>query len=261
MSSDANTTVLITGANRGIGRGLAEAYLSRSNHTVIAAVRNIETATLKDLKVAEGSKLLLVKIENTSDRDPAAAVQKIREAGVTALDVVVANAGLACPVSSLARLEDLTTEQLREMFEANTFSFIPLFHAIRPLLKARADAGGESQVEKGPRLLVISSTGGQIVDMEKHASLLLSSYGASKAALNYLVRRAHFENPWLTAWLMDPGFVQTDSGNALAELFGMDAAPQTVEQTAAGLLSKIDTATRSETSGGFYGIDGNPLHF
>jgi norsolorinic acid ketoreductase len=36
----APTTVLISGANRGLGRGLVERYLARDDHTVVAAVRD-----------------------------------------------------------------------------------------------------------------------------------------------------------------------------------------------------------------------------
>lgn len=34
------TTVLISGANRGLGKGLVERYLARDDHTVVAAVRD-----------------------------------------------------------------------------------------------------------------------------------------------------------------------------------------------------------------------------
>jgi len=36
----APTTVLISGANRGLGKGLVERYLARDDHTVVAAVRD-----------------------------------------------------------------------------------------------------------------------------------------------------------------------------------------------------------------------------
>lgn len=46
--------------------------------------------------------------------------------------------------------------------------------------------------------------------------LRVGAYGASKAALNNLVRRVHLESPWLACWMMNPGFVQTDTDNAHA---------------------------------------------
>ena len=62
------TVVLITGANRGIGKGLLEIYLLKPNHLVIAANRDLEYPTSKalaKLPTADGTSLLLVKIDAT----------------------------------------------------------------------------------------------------------------------------------------------------------------------------------------------------
>lgn len=234
---------------------MTEKYLARPNHTVIAAVRKLDT-TLKDVTPAEGSKLVLVKIENESASDPAAAVEQLKAAGITHLDVVIANAGI-CPVSAYKKFENTTMEEMRHLFDVNFFSFIPLFQAVHPLLKATADSKGEGQA----KLLVVSSNAAQIVDMEKAAFVMLGPYGSTKAALNYVVRRVHFENPWLTAWVMNPGFVQSENGNSTAEYFGMKEAPHTIDESASGLISKVDSATRSETSGNFYQFDGTPMTY
>ena len=97
--------------------------------------------------------------------------------------------------------------------------------------------------------------------MEPNIPARLGSYGVSKSALSYLVRRTHFENPWLTVWVMHPGFVQTDNGDAMAQLFGMPQAPDTLERSVAGLLGRVDGATRAGTSGKFFDIDGAELTF
>lgn len=238
----------------GIGRGLAQAFLSRPHHTVVAAVRNPESTTLKDFKAAEGTKLVLVKIENTSTTDPSAAVKQIEAACITTLDIVIANAGIA-PLDALRKVEDISLDQIRNLFEVNTLSYVTLFQAVRPLLKAAAE-GGEPA-----KLLAITSNAGQIVDMEPTIPAMVGSYGVSKAALNFLVRRTHFENPWLSAWVMNPGFVQTDNGNATAQVFGMGNAPHTLDQSVAGLLEVIDGATRDKTSGKFFNFDGSEMSY
>ena len=54
-----STVVLITGANRGLGKGLLERYLGQPNHTVIAANRNPDHPSSKelgDVPKAEGSR-------------------------------------------------------------------------------------------------------------------------------------------------------------------------------------------------------------
>lgn len=115
----------------------------------------------------------------------------------TALDVVIAVAGIN-PSSAFADVKDMDINALRDIFDVNTFAFVRLFNAVYPLLKASASP---------PKLLAISSNASQIVEMEPTIPVKVGVYGASKAALNYLVRRAHFENPWLTVWVMNPGFV------------------------------------------------------
>lgn len=221
---------------------------------MIAAVRKLET-TLTSFKPAQGSKLLVVKIENESSTDPAAAVKQIKEAGISSLDIVIANAGIT-PTAAYLKVEDVDLELLRHVFEVNTFSYIPLFRTMRPLLKAAADEeGGQA------KLLALSSGASSMTDMELMSQVPAAIYGSSKAALNFLVRRTHFDDPWLTAWVMNPGFVQTDNGNATAKVFGMPEAPHTLEQSVNGLLSKIDSATRADTSGKFYDLDGAEVKF
>ncbi|KAK8099641.1 uncharacterized protein PG998_012882 [Apiospora kogelbergensis] len=251
-------TVFITGANRGIGRALAEAYLSRPNHNVIASVRNPEGTTLKAFQPAEGSRLLVVKIEATSASDPAAAIETIKAAGITALDVVIAVTGIN-PTSAFAEVKDMDPAKLEELFQVNTFSFVKLFSATHPLLKAAAD---NAAARAGtPKLVAISSFVGQLVEMQSNIPLQVGAYGASKAALNYLVRRAHFENPWLACWVMNPGFVQTDNGNACAELWGMGQAPDALKDVVPAMMARIDEATPEKSSGKFYNFDGTELTY
>lgn len=251
LNADRRKTIIA-----GIGRALVEAYLSRPHHTVIGTVRNPETTTLKDFKPAEGSKLLLVRVEATSVDGHTEALEQVKAAGITALDVVIAVAGVN-PSSAFADVKDMDINNLREVFEVNTFSFVSLLKATHPLLKASAENNGAGT----PKLLALSSNAAQILDMEPTIPAKVGVYGASKAALNYLVRRTHFENPWLTAWVMNPGFVQTDTGNAHARLWGMEKAPHAFEDIIPNLLKKIDQATRAETSGNFYNFDGSPLGF
>lgn len=64
----APTIVLITGANRGIGKGLLELYLLKPNHLVIAANRDPEDPTSKELgelPTANDTTLLVVKNDAT----------------------------------------------------------------------------------------------------------------------------------------------------------------------------------------------------
>jgi norsolorinic acid ketoreductase len=180
---------------QGIGRGLADALLKRPHHVVIAAVRDPSSASavsLRDSPTADGSKVILVKIESTSEADPAEAVKSIQTQGITALDIVIANAGIS---GSYARVDAINVADMREMFEVNTLPVVSLFKAVYPLL----------QKSKNAKFVAITTNGASIVDMEENIPFILGSYGVSKAAVNYLTRRIHFENDWLTTFVINPG--------------------------------------------------------
>ncbi|KAI0475392.1 Nor-1 [Xylariaceae sp. FL0804] len=256
----APTTILITGANRGLGRALAEAYLSRPNHVVVGSVRDpssASAASLKEFKAADGSRLVLVRISNESRGDSAAAVEAMRSAGVSSLDLVVANSGIA---GRFARLEDVRLDDFAEFFEVNTYSVMALYVAVYPLLKAAAaaaDGGGGGS----PKFVAISTQASRIAKLEDNAPFKLGSYGASKAAVNYVVRRAHVENDWLQAFLLEPGVIQTDMGNSSCQQFGWPEAPIKVSDSVDGLLKQIDGSSREATSGKFFDYLGEQQEF
>ncbi|KAF4928005.1 Norsolorinic acid ketoreductase nor1 [Colletotrichum viniferum] len=112
----APTIVLITGANRGIGKGLLEKYLARPNHTVIGTVRDPDhdpdhesSKVLASLPKANGSSLVLVKFDITVKTDGLEAVKQLEAQGIDHLDVVIANAGVcfAWPKVSEIKVEDI----------------------------------------------------------------------------------------------------------------------------------------------------------
>lgn len=129
------TIVLITGANRGIGKGLLALYLAKSNHTVIAANRDPTHSTSKallDLPKAEGTSLLLVKIDATVAEDPANAVKQLASQGIHYLDIVIANAGISFvwPKVSEVKVEDIQKHTV-----PNVYGVVWLYQATLPLLK------------------------------------------------------------------------------------------------------------------------------
>jgi len=78
--------------------------------------------------------------------------------------------------------------------EVNTIGVLALFQASWPLL----------QKSKQPIFMALSSGVGSIGDMGS-IPLLATAYGASKAALNYIVRKIHYENEALIAFVISPG--------------------------------------------------------
>lgn len=128
-------TVLITGANRGLGKGLLERYLLLPNHTIIAANRKPSDPTSKELSTfprAPGTKLVLVKLDARIWSDASEAIKSLQNQGIEHLDVVIANAGIC---ASNPRVVDVKQEELIAHMEANAYGVVSLYQAVQPLLQ------------------------------------------------------------------------------------------------------------------------------
>lgn len=132
----APTVVLITGANRGLGRGLLERFLALPDHTVIAGNRNPAHPTsqsLNELPRGPGSKLIVVKIDAAVDQDAFDAVKELQEKhGIQHLDIVIPNAGVSF---AWPRVADVKLDDLRAHLAPNVYGFLTLYQATRALLQ------------------------------------------------------------------------------------------------------------------------------
>ncbi|KAK4864590.1 hypothetical protein LT330_009585 [Penicillium expansum] len=218
----APTIVLITGANRGIGKGILELYLQKPNHTVIAANRDPSHPTstaLADLPKAEGTTLEVIKLDALSPTDPATAVKALAAKGITHIDILIANAGIAL---SWPKVSEVKVEEIQKHINVNVYGFIHLYQAFRPVLKEALT----------PKLVTI---------------------GSSSAFLTAI----SVEDPWLNAFPLDPGWVQTELGNRGADSFGIEKAAITVEESVVGVVKVIDASTLQTHSGKLFKYDGN----
>ncbi|CAG9998630.1 unnamed protein product [Clonostachys byssicola] len=246
-----NKIYLITGANRGIGRGLTASLLQRSSTTVVAAVRDPAKANdLDSLPKGQGSKVVVIKLDSGVDTDASEAVSRLqKDFGISALDVVIANAGIANNGNTVL---NTSPESIRDHFNVNTIAPISLLQVTQPLLK-KAQSGN-------PIFVAMSTAVSSIGFQEKlaHFPPRFSPYGASKSALNWLVRRIHIEEPWLTAFVFHPGLVLTDMGTGLvnAAKDPSKTGAITVDVSVNGILKTLDSASR-EIGGTFQNYDGS----
>ncbi|RAO71319.1 uncharacterized protein BHQ10_007331 [Talaromyces amestolkiae] len=226
----ASTIVLITGANRGIGKGILELYLQKPNHTVIAANRDPNHPTSKsldDLPKAEGTSLHVVKIEATSPTDSADAVKElVAVKGIDHIDILIANAGMAL---GWPTVEEVQVDDIQKHVDVNIYGFLRLYQAFLPLLKKAKD----------PKWVTIGSS----------AAFLTHWYTKAISA----------EAPWLTAFPVDPGWVQTELGNRGAHAIGVEKADITVEESTKGIVKAIDASTRETHSGKLFKYDGSEV--
>jgi NAD(P)-dependent dehydrogenase (short-subunit alcohol dehydrogenase family) len=143
------SVALVTGANRGIGKAIAEDLLARGAAKVYAGVRDPESVT--------DSRLVPVELDVTDAGQVARAAGELGD-----VEIVVNNAGIGRPALPLdARLDDARAE-----LEVNYLGIVSMTQAFAPILAAN---GGGALVNM---LSVVSWVGAPN----------LATYSASKAA-------------------------------------------------------------------------------
>ncbi|KAJ7776752.1 aflatoxin biosynthesis ketoreductase-like protein nor-1 [Mycena maculata] len=230
------TVYLVSGANRGIGYGLVATLAARPNTIVFAGARDPAAKSLKEL-VAKHTNVHPVKLTAGDKADNEAAIAEIQKTAGQ-LDVIIANAGIANHYGPLATTP---LAEFRDHWEVNTLGTVVLFQAAHALLLASPTGA--------PTFVYISSAVGS---MGRYMPVSASAYGSSKAAANFLVKVLDTEHPALIVFAISPGWVATDMGNAGAAANGLPSAPVTVEDSVAGILSRVDGATKEKSSGKFW---------
>lgn len=246
-------TYLVSGANRGIGKGLVSTLVLLPQTTVIAAVRDIPSSTkiLNALSFGEGSKIIIVKIDAKSATNASDVASELRSKhNITKIDVLISNAGL---LHSIVPVTETTAEALREHLEVNTIGPIVLLKAFLPLLEAAVD----------PVFVVVSgSLGSQLLEQYQ---LPFFAYGISKAAVNHFVRKLSLGNDRLISVAIHPGWVLTDMGQATAKGIGIEVGaddapmqPISLKECVDGILGQCGSISK-KMSGAFLTHDGQVL--
>ncbi len=225
-------TVLITGANRGIGLAFVDAHLA-AGYTIFAGCRTPAKADDLQARATQNpDRLTIVKLDVTDEPTIIAAAETI-QAVTPHLDRLLNNAGLF----HMTPLAEITPEMTLQTFAVNSLGPVLVFRAMRPLLQA-ADR---------PVVVNISSNRGSVSGQQ---DTKVWDYAASKAAMNSYTRKMAFtiadDNGLAVA--IDPGWVQTRMGGAEADL--------TPTQTVASMMTVIDELEPSQ-NGGFFRWDGS----
>jgi NAD(P)-dependent dehydrogenase (short-subunit alcohol dehydrogenase family) len=222
-------TVLITGANRGIGLELAKQYAG-DGWSVIATVRDPKRAD--GLDALKGD-IRIEALEVTDEKQIAALAKALKG---TAIDVLLNNAGMLTGY---------------EVFgETDTASWLKTLHvnSVAPLKLTEALV---EQVAASRQKKVAAITSG-MGSMGSHASTGAYAYRSSKAALNMVMVTAANElrSRGISVAVISPGWVKTDMGGPGSTL--------TVKQSAAGIRKVIDKLNVG-ISGQFFNHSGENL--
>lgn len=216
-------TVLIIGASRGLGLGLAKRFASEG-WQVIATARDPQRAD--ELKAIANIRIEPLDIDDAEGVDALA-----RQISGTTLDVLYINAGTSGTRALSA--ETASHEEVSQLFVTNAVAPVRLARRMLPLVDPRAGV-----------ITFMSSIMGSV---ETGPGMGMPLYGASKAALNHLTRTfvtGLGEATDLTVLSMHPGWVKTDMGGA--------EAPLDIETSCRGMVEQV---TRAAGQGGHRFID------
>jgi NAD(P)-dependent dehydrogenase (short-subunit alcohol dehydrogenase family) len=190
------STILITGANKGLGREAARRLLA-DGHDVWAAARDPGRglATAEEL----GARHLVLDVADDDSVEAAALTVANAAGGV--LDVLINNAGIA---GRIAAAGEVTAADLQEVYNVNVLGVVRTLHAFLPLLE-RSQSPVVVNVSSGLGSLALTT------DPSSPASQwIVPAYCSSKAALNMLTTQYAKAFPAMRINAVDPGYTATD---------------------------------------------------
>lgn len=198
---------LVTGAARGIGRGIIEALASAGANVVINYLDDAsEAQAVADNVIAKGSEAIIYQAD-VSDR---AAVQRMFDAAVERfgrLDIAVANAAHSVrePVLEAKWENVLRTLEVTQFGTFHTCQF-----AAQQMVRQLAKSNEESPPKNGGKIIIISSL------HEEVAFPHSAAYNMAKAAINHLARTMAAElAPYrINVNAINPGWIDTPGERA-----------------------------------------------
>ena len=217
-------TVLVTGANRGIGLEYCR-QLSARGDRVIAVCR----------KASRELSSLGVQIEAGIELTEASALDELMSRLQSlCIDGVILNAGI---LHSNA-LNNLDVEAIRQQFEINALAPLRLVSALT------------SNLSSGSWIALMTSRMGSIADNSSGGSY---GYRMSKAALNIAGKSLAIDlkPQGIAVVILHPGLVAT-------RMINFNPSGISPQQSVEGLLKRIDALTL-ETSGSFWHANGDLL--
>ncbi|WP_375483508.1 SDR family NAD(P)-dependent oxidoreductase [uncultured Mycobacterium sp.] len=189
------TITLITGGNKGLGYETARRLIAEG-HQVYLGARNPE----RGQRAADDLGAQFVELDVTDDASVARAADELmRQTG--ALDILINNAGIVGPHTSVA---DLTGLDAQDVFNTNVFSIVRTTHAFLPLLN-KSDATVIVNVSSGLGSFALVHDQSRI-----ESSVPGALYQASKSAVLMLTVQYARQLPNIRINAVDPGYTATD---------------------------------------------------
>ncbi|HCM46728.1 MAG TPA: short-chain dehydrogenase [Colwellia sp.] len=228
MSTNTHKTIVITGANRGIGYAMANIYQQRGD-TVYALCRQ-SSIDLDALGVN-----VVEKIDVATQAGIDKAVSEL--SGVT-IDLLINNAGIL----RNEQLSDLNQETIIKQFNVNAVAPLFLSHALL------------ANLSSGSKIGFITSRMGSVTDNTSGGRY---GYRMSKVALNIAAvsLARDLTNEGISVGIYHPGYVQTEMVNSNGVLSNGDISANVAAER---LIALMDNLTMTD-SGVFKHSNGETL--
>jgi len=227
-------SILITGANRGIGLEVARIF-SQYDWDVIACCRKPDEAiALESIQAASKGKLKIKRLDVTIDRDIADLAEDLIKKD---LDILLNNAGILGPEQQ--DYGDLDEKSWFETFLVNTLGPYKM-------AKAFLDNVARSQHR------IIATITSEMGSITGNSSGGYYAYRTSKAAANMIIKNLSHDlyEKRIICLALHPGWVRTRLGG--------DNAPLSPKQSAAGLF-KVLTSLDEKDNGSFLNYQGENI--
>ena len=220
--------IVITGANRGLGLGLARAHAERGDD-VHATAREPEAAA--ELRAIRG-----VTVHRLDVADDGSAAALGHALGTAPIHVLYNNAGIG---GGWKLLPEVDLEDCRRAFEVNALGPMRVTRALLPGLRAA----------RGAKVINVTSRMGSIGDTDQGRAY---AYRMSKAAQNMATKCFAIElaGDGVVCIALHPGWVQTDMGGR--------SAPTPLATAVSNITKLVDSLGTGE-SGKFLHAEGYPL--
>jgi NAD(P)-dependent dehydrogenase (short-subunit alcohol dehydrogenase family) len=219
-------TVLITGANRGIGLSLAQAHAARGDKVIGVCRKDSPELKATGAQVEAG-------IDVT---DPASLLRLVKKLDRMRIHRLWLNAGVL-ERDRLGGIDAAGFESLRRQFEVN---------ALGPLRVAQSLL---DNLASGSKVVIMTSRMGSVADNDSGGYY---GYRASKAAVNAIGKSlaVDLRPRGIAVYLLHPGYVATDMVGRSG-----DITPEVAAQRMVELVDKLDM----DESGSFHHSNGSPL--
>lgn len=220
------TTVLITGANRGIGLALTQQYAAEGAEVIACCREPARADALKELAAASGRRVRIIQLEVAND----ASIASLKGAlGDQPIDILINNAGIIGP-----------EPQSADQIDANGWMTTLRVNALAPILIALALRDNLRRSSEKKLVAISSDAGSNSFDCYYGSVTGRNrySYRASKAALNNGMRG--LARDWaadgVLVGILNPGFVRTEMTGARAVDHPASISP---EDSARGIIRRI----------------------